>query len=123
MNFDEFNALVKPIFFTENTFSRKFGNIEVKAVFDEDYMVDMALIDGDHKYSYANHYNYSQTTLEDLVKKIEAVKNNQPYDPNVVMEFEIDDDLLAFAEQQAKEQNISLNDYLVNTLRRYIDSY
>ena len=83
----------------------------------------MALIDGDHKYSYANHYNYSITTLADLVEKIEAVKNNQPYDPNVVMELEIDDDLIEFAEQQAKEQNISLNDYLVKVIRRYIDSY
>lgn len=123
MKFDEFNALVKPVFFTENTFSRKFGNIEVKAIFDEDYMIDMALVDGDRKYSYANHYNYSQTTLEDLVEKIEAVKNDQPYDPNVVMELEIDDDLLAFAEEQARKQNISLNDYLVNTIRNYIDNH
>lgn len=62
---------------------------------------------------------FSETTLEDMIEKIEAVKAGEDYSTDVA--FEVDDDLFIELARLAHKRNITVNQMAVELITQYID--
>lgn len=64
---------------------------------------------------------FSETTLEDIIEKIEAVKAGKEYSTDVA--FEIDEDVFIELARLAHKRNITVNQMAVELITKYIDDH
>ena len=71
--------------------------------------------------SHSTFKDFSETTLEDIIEKIEAVKAGKEYSTDVA--FEIDEDLFIELARLAHKRNITVNQMAVELITQYIDDH
>ena len=64
---------------------------------------------------------YVETTLEDMVEKIEDVKASRPYKPDVA--FAIEDDVFIELARLAHKKDITVNQLVAELVTTYIDDF
>jgi hypothetical protein len=63
---------------------------------------------------------YQTDTEDDILNKVSSILFNRKFDPDVVLEFDLNEDTKKILENMAKEKNVTFDDLILEAVQNYI---
>ena len=63
---------------------------------------------------------YQTDTEDDILNKVSSILFNRKFDPDVVLEFDLNEDTKKILENMAKEKNVTFDDLILEAVKNYI---